>query len=107
MKQNAAGPRPHCGTPVFPKNDGYVHTRQERQLSFPGYHISHTIHPLHILSQDKWNTLLDKIENSAPLALYNKVFGWPCDAVTSPFTMSDQQKATHDISVQRPAEVRG
>lgn len=97
----------HCGKPVFPKNGGYVHARPERQLSFPGYHISQTVHPLHILSQDKWNKLLDKIENYAPLALYNEVFGWPYDAATSPLTMSDLQKATHDISVQRPADVRG
>ena len=40
-----------CGQPVFPKNGGYVHARPERQLSFPGYHISQTVHPLHILSQ--------------------------------------------------------
>ena len=96
-----------CGQPVFPKNGGYVHARPERQLSFPGYHISQTVHPLHILSQAKWNRLLDKIENYAPLALYNEVFGWPYDAATSPLTMSDLQKATHDISVQRPADVRG
>ena len=78
-----------CGQPVFPKNGGYVHARPERQLSFPGYHISQTVHPLHILSQAKWNRLLDKIENYAPLALYNEVFGWPYDAATSPLTMSD------------------
>lgn len=42
-----------CGQPVFPKNGGYVHARPERQLSFPGYHISQTVHPLHILSQAK------------------------------------------------------
>jgi hypothetical protein len=82
----------HCGKPVFPKNGGYVHARPERQLSFPGYHISQTVHPLHILSQDKWNKLLDKIENYAPLALYNEVFGWPCDAAISSLTMSDLQK---------------
>ncbi len=34
MKQNAAGPRPHCGTPVFPKNDGYVHTNWQTVVQF-------------------------------------------------------------------------
>ena len=94
-----------CGKPVNPADGGYVHAIPERMHLFPGYHVSQTVHPLHALRPSKWQRLLDKLESYTELALYNEVFGWPYDAATSPLTMSDLQKATHDISVSSPSDV--
>lgn len=94
----------HCGGDIYPHNGGYVHAIPERQLSFPGYHISQTIHPLHMISIEKWNKLLVKVNEYAPLTLYNEVFGWPYDAASSPLTMSDLQKATHDYKLETPRD---
>lgn len=83
-----------CGRPIDPRNGGYVAAIPDRMMSFPGYHISQTIHPIHMLNDTKWGRILDKIENYRELELYNEVFGWPFDAATSPLTLSDMQKAT-------------
>lgn len=103
----------HCGKDVNPANGGYVHAIPERVRSFPGYHISQTIHPLHLSSIHKWNQLLAKIEAYPEQTLYNEVFGWPYDAATSPLTMSDLQKATftpkdeegNEVDIQTPDDV--
>ena len=95
-----------CGQPVYPKDGGYVHAVPELRRSFAGYHISQTIHPLHLSSEHKWQQLLSKVESYADLTLYNEVFGWPYDAATSPLTMTDLQKATHDMpELQRPEDM--
>lgn len=82
-----------CGKHIDPRNGGYVPAVPERSLIFPGYHISQTIHPIHMLNDTKWGRILDKLENYRELELYNEVFGWPFDAATSPLTLSDMQKA--------------
>lgn len=89
----------HCGKPVSPAAGGYVHAIPERMHTFPGYHISQPIHPLHMLNQNKWNRLLDKFDTYTELVLYNEVLGWPYDAATSPLTLSDLQKASNPIDV--------
>ena len=88
-----------CGGLVHPHNGGYVHAIPERMNSFPGYHISQTIHPLHTLIERKWNNLLYKLENYPTLTAYNEVYGWPYDAATSPLTMSDLQRSVHEFKV--------
>ena len=102
-----------CGKDVTPAHGGYVHAIAERARTFPGYHISQTIHPLHLSSQHKWNQLLAKVERYPEQTLYNEVFGWPYDSATSPLTMSDLQKATFtpkdenglEVDVQTPEDV--
>lgn len=89
-----------CGMDVSPRDGGYVHAIPDRMNTFPGYHISQTVHPLHMINQNKWNKLLYKIETYPELTLNNEVFGWPYDAATSPLTMSDLQKAAHTVRVE-------
>lgn len=102
-----------CGKEINPYNGGYVHSYKDRMHSFPGYHISQTIHPLHMINQHKWNQLLAKVDSYDEQTLYNEVFGWPYDAATSPLTMADMQKATftpkdeygQDVDIQTPNDV--
>lgn len=102
-----------CGGDISPENGGYVHSVPERMLTFPGYHISQTIHPLHLINQHKWNQLLAKVEHYPEQTLYNEVFGWPYDAAVSPLTMNDMQKATftpkdengQEIDIKTPDDV--
>ena len=102
-----------CGKDIFPYNGGWVHAIAERMHSFPGYHLSQSIHPLHMINQHKWNQLLAKVNSYDQQTLYNEVFGWPYDAATSPLTMSDLQKATFtpkdeagiEVDIQTPEDV--
>lgn len=86
-----------CGKDIQVANGGYVHAIPDRALTFPGYHVSQTIHPIHTTNENKWRALLTKVDSYTTLPLYNEVFGWPYDASTSPLTLADLQKATHDI----------
>lgn len=102
-----------CGKDIFPHNGGWVHAIAERMHSFPGYHLSQSIHPLHMINQHKWNQLLAKVNSYDQQTLYNEVFGWPYDAATSPLTLADLQKATFtpkdendfEVDVQTPDDV--
>lgn len=86
-----------CGGRVYPADGGYVHARPERARRFAGYHISQTIHPLHVSIPSKWAKLLDKVESYTELTLYNEILGWPYDAATSPLMLSDLLKSQHDL----------
>ena len=95
-----------CGGSIYVANGGYVHAMPDRIYSFPGYHVSQTVHPLHTTIQSKWHRLLDKIESYDQLTAYNEIFGWPFDAATSPLTLQDLLKAQHDLPpVERPSDV--
>ena len=102
-----------CGKDIYPHNGGWVHSISDRMNAFPGYHLSQTIHPLHMINQHKWNQLLAKVNTYPEQTLYNEVFGWPYDAATSPLTMSDLQKATftpkdeegNEVDIQTPDDV--
>lgn len=95
-----------CGKPISPSDGGYVHALPDRAAAFPGYHISQTVHPLHMATPTKWNRLLDKVNSYRELELYNEVFGWPYDAATSPLMLSDLLKATHQIpELQSPKDI--
>ena len=96
-----------CGKAVHPKDGGYVHAIPSKASSFPGYHISQTIHPLHTMNQAKWNRLLDKVESYTEMTLFNEVFGWPFDAAVSPLTLADLQKTCHDLpEIKTPRDVQ-
>lgn len=95
-----------CGKPINPANGGYVHAFPERVHSFAGYHIPQTIHPLHANYPNKWARLLEKIDNYEPLVLFNEVYGWPYDAATSPLTLADLMKATHELpEIKTPRDI--
>ena len=89
-----------CGGKIYPRDGGYVHAIPERERTFPGYHISQTIHPLHMINANKWNRLLEKVENYTEQTLYNEVFGWPYDSSTSPLTLGDLERNAHDIKCE-------
>lgn len=95
-----------CGKWIDPRYGGYVHAIPDRINTFPGYHISQTIHPLHVYNVSKWLQLMEKVARYEPLVLYNETFGWPYDAATSPLTMSDLQKATYDFApLESPSDI--
>ena len=94
-----------CGKSLNIANGVYVHARPELMHKFPGYHVSQTIHPIHVSIQAKWNKLLDKVNSYSELLLFNEILGWPFDAATSPLTLGDLLKATHDIpQLERPQD---
>lgn len=103
-----------CGKAIFPKHGGYVHAKPDLAMQFPGYHISQTIHPLHMITQAKWDRLLHKVETYGELELYNEVYGWPYDAAISPLTLADLKRAVYtpkdqhgnSVVVKRPSDVR-
>lgn len=94
-----------CGKAIHPHNGGYVHAYPERMHSFPGYHISQTIHPLHTEHANKWQRLIEKVNSYTELTLWNEVFGEPYDEASSPLTMRDLQKASHDIKITKPSDI--
>lgn len=102
-----------CGKPIYPQNGGYVAAIPDRLHSFPGYHVSQTIHPVHMLSDLKWGRILDKLDSYRELELYNEVFGWPYDAAVSPLTLADLKNACYNevdaenniITIQKPSDI--
>ena len=78
-----------CGKDVNPINGCYIHAIPSRQFTFPGYHVSQTIHPLHCLNPRKWMDLLGKVNSYSQQKLYNEVFGWPYDISVMPLTRKD------------------
>lgn len=100
-----------CGKPVYPYDGSWVPAIPDRQLTFPGYHLSQTIHPLHMILDPvtgeprKWFDLLQKVNSYSKLKLYNQVFGWPYDESINPLTLKDLVTATHDIKCNSVLEV--
>lgn len=95
-----------CGRAIYPHQGGYIHASPDRALTFPGYHISQTIHPLHMATAAKWQRLLDKVESYTEMSLFNEVFGWPYDAAVSPLTLADLMKTTHtNPTVEKPSDL--
>ena len=78
-----------CGKPINPVVGNYVHAIPGRQYTFPGYHISQTVHPLHCMNSRKWMDLLGKVNSYGQQKLYNEVFGWPYDISVMPLTRKD------------------
>ena len=78
-----------CGMQVNPINGYYVHAIPSRQFTFPGYHVSQTVHPLHCMNPRKWMDLMSKINSYSQQKLYNEVFGWPYDISVMPLTRKD------------------
>lgn len=78
-----------CGKAINPINGCYVHAIPGRQYTFPGYHVSQTIHPLHCQNPRKWMDLLGKVNTYSSQKLYNEVFGWPYDISVMPLTRAD------------------
>lgn len=93
----------HCGKELDTRNGRWVAGIPERILTFPGYHISQTIHPLHLLTdpvsgeKQKWRDLLSKVNSYSKLKLYNEVFGWPYDESVNPLTLKDLVNARLDF----------
>lgn len=87
----------HCSKSIDVSNGGYVHAFPARAKTFPGYHVSQTVHPIHTTIPSKWSKLMNKVHSYQPLTLYNEVFGWPYDSATSPLSLADLQKASHDL----------
>ena len=78
-----------CGKDVNPVFGKYVPAHPDRHLTFAGYHISQTIHPMHCMNPRKWPDILTKIEQYPEMQLYNEVFGWPYDRSVVPLTRKD------------------
>ena len=100
-----------CGKSVDPCMGSWVHSISDRILTFPGYHISQTIHPLHLIKdpisgqRQKWTDLMHKVNTYSKVKLYNEVLGWPYDESINPITMKDLVNATHDIECKTVQDV--
>ena len=57
-----------CGRAIYPQGI-FMHLLIVLSL-FPGYHISQTIHPLHMATDAKWQRLLDKVESYTEMSLF-------------------------------------
>ena len=95
-----------CGSEIHPHQGSWVPAIKERVLTFPGYHISQTIHPLHLIKdpvsgeRQKWRDLLSKVNSYSKLKLFNEVFGWPYDESINPLTLKNLVEACHDIEIK-------
>ena len=95
-----------CGKEVSPRDGSWIHAIQERALTFPGYHISQTVHPLHLIvdtvsgQRQKWRDLMSKVNTYSKVKLFNEVFGWPYDESINPLTLKNLIEAQHDIKLQ-------
>lgn len=78
-----------CGKSINPLNGYYVHAIPSRMFTFPGYHLSQTVHPLHCMNPRKWMDLMGKVNSYSQQKLYNEVFGWPYDISVMPLTRKD------------------
>lgn len=102
-----------CGKDIHPRDGGYIHAIPDRQFTFPGYHISQTIHPLHLTIDPitgqprKWFDLLAKVNTYTKLKLYNEVYGWPYDESINPLTLKDLVNAQHDIDIKYLSQIAG
>ena len=100
-----------CGKPLQPQWGKWVPAITERTLTFPGYHISQTIHPLHLITdpvsgqKQKWRDLLSKVNSYSKLKLYNEVFGWPYDESINPLTLKNLVEAQHDIPIEHVDDI--
>lgn len=95
-----------CGNEIHPHQGSWVPAIKERVLTFPGYHISQTIHPLHLIKdpvsgeRQKWRDLLSKVNSYSKLKLFNEVFGWPYDESINPLTLKNLIEACHNIEIK-------
>lgn len=94
-----------CGRPLNPIYGNYVHAYPDRQFTYPGYHISQTIHPMHCMNPRKWPDLLYKVEKYSEMALYNEVFGWPYDISVVPLTKKDVLESRNKHNYDKPEDI--
>ena len=96
---------------MLPSQGKWVHAIQDRILTFPGYHLSQTVHPLHLIldevsgERQKWQDLLSKVNSYSTLKLYNEVFGWPYDESVNPLTLKNLVDAQIDLDIQSVRDI--
>jgi hypothetical protein len=82
-----------CGKPVNSRLGFYVHGFPERQLTFPGYHVSQPILPMHYENKKNWKLLLNYQREKPTFAFYNEILGEPYDTGAKMITADDLRKA--------------
>lgn len=90
-----------CGKPLECENGCWVHAYPERTDSFPFYHISQVIHPLHYRYPGQWSELLYKMSTYDTFRFYNEVLGESYDSATKLMT----EDVLQQISVGNNNEV--
>lgn len=93
-----------CKQPVNSRIGFYVHGFPERQLTFPGYHVSQPILPMHYEDKKNWKLLLNYMREKPTFSFYNEILGEPYDTGAKLITAEDLRNAavvppleTHEI----------
>lgn len=71
-----------CQQPLYPPSGHWVHRIPDRRWTYPSYHMSQPIVPMHYGSPQKWHELLRKQEgwgNTTEAQFLNEVCGTPVD----------------------------
>lgn len=85
-----------CGLPLKPRNGRWVHRREDRVWSYPGYHIPQVIMPMHYADRERWSELLAKQRGYAGTTtakFYNEILGESYDVGTKLVNLTDLQRA--------------
>ena len=91
-----------CGQLLDSHFGFFVHGYPDRQLTFPGYHVSQPILPMHYESPRNWKAILDFQRDKPAYALYNEVLGESYDSGSKLITQADLVAA----AVTEPREPR-
>lgn len=84
-----------CGNPISPRSGCWVHRRPDRVTTFPGYHISQPISPVHCEDDRKWRILLRKRREYSDVMhiFWNEVCGESADSSSQLVTVQDLRGA--------------
>lgn len=93
-----------CGKPVISKLGFYIHGFPERQLTFPGYHVSQPALPMHHANPKDWQLLLDYRREKPSFAFYNEILGEPFDTGSKLITMEELHAAA-TVTPCEPSDV--
>lgn len=85
-----------CRKALNPRQGRWVHRFEERRWTAAGYHVPQIIMPMHYANQEKWDTLVGKMQgksNTTPTTFLNEVCGESCDSGSKLLTVSEIKAA--------------
>ena len=85
-----------CRKPLQPRLGHWVHAFAERRFTFPGYHLSQTVTPIHCAKSDAWKLLVHKRHGGSNTPFHtflNEVCGVSYDLGTRLVTQTDIERA--------------
>jgi intein/homing endonuclease len=82
-----------CQKPVNSRAGFYIHNFPERRATFPGYHVSQPILPMHYESPKDWFVLMEDYRKKPTYTFFNETLGESFDAGAKLLTKEQLEKA--------------